>query len=136
LREVFLWGTLVSPLPSSRLAAKLGPVRIFGIGILGAGVLAVVVPFGTWFSSYHINIRFVQGLFTVSTFLSITTKQMSFRTVHQFIPVVCINNNNKKNNNVVTSLKNERKNKFINKTFSVISLQYKEHFKEVKVKVM
>ncbi|PSN51173.1 hypothetical protein C0J52_06075 [Blattella germanica] len=46
LREVFLWGTLIAPLPSSRLAAKAGPVRVFGIGVLGAGALAVLVPFG------------------------------------------------------------------------------------------
>ncbi|KAJ9577118.1 hypothetical protein L9F63_006326, partial [Diploptera punctata] len=67
LREVFLWGTLFAPLPSSKLAAILGPVRVFGIGILGAGVLAVLVPLGTWFSHYHIAIRFAQGLFTGST---------------------------------------------------------------------
>jgi len=67
LREMFLWGTLLSPLPSSRLAAKLGPVRIFGTGIFGAGALALFVPFGAWFSTYHITIRFIQGLFTVST---------------------------------------------------------------------
>ncbi|KAJ4438666.1 hypothetical protein ANN_14613 [Periplaneta americana] len=64
LREIFLWGTLFAPLPSSRLAAKAGPVRVFGIGVLGAGALAVLVPFGAWFSSYHIAIRFAQGLFT------------------------------------------------------------------------
>lgn len=64
---MFLWGTLLAPLPSSRLAAKLGPVRIFGTGIVGAGALAVLVPFGAWFSTYHIAIRFIQGLFTVST---------------------------------------------------------------------
>ncbi|XP_069705335.1 uncharacterized transporter slc-17.2-like isoform X2 [Periplaneta americana] len=67
LREIFLWGTLFAPLPSSRLAAKAGPVRVFGIGVLGAGALAVLVPFGAWFSSYHIAIRFAQGLFTGST---------------------------------------------------------------------
>ena len=64
---MFLWGTLLAPLPSSRLAAKLGPVRIFGTGIFGAGALAVLVPFGAWFSTYHITVRFIQGLFAVST---------------------------------------------------------------------
>jgi MFS family permease len=71
---MFLWGTLLAPLPSSRLAAKLGPVRIFGTGILGAGALAVLVPFGAWFSTYHIAIRFIQGLFTVSTVSLRSTK--------------------------------------------------------------
>ena len=59
----------MAPLPSSTLAAKLGPVRVFGIGILGAGALAVLVPLGAWFSHYHIAIRFVQGIFTVSEIL-------------------------------------------------------------------
>jgi MFS family permease len=81
---MFLWGTVFSPLPSSRLTAKVGPVRIFGIGILGAGALAVFVPFGTWFSSYHITIRFVQGLFTVST-VSLLKGKKVYLTVVRFL---------------------------------------------------
>ena len=75
---MFLWGTLLAPLPSSRLAAKLGPVRIFGTGIFGAGALAVLVPFGAWFSTYHITIRFIQGLFAVSTSYLTSTKNAHY----------------------------------------------------------
>jgi hypothetical protein len=58
----------------------MGPVRIFGTGIFGAGALALLVPFGAWFSSYHVTIRFIQGLFTVST-SSLRSKKMPITTV-------------------------------------------------------
>jgi MFS family permease len=69
---------LLAPLPSSHLAAKLGPVRIFGTGIFGAGALALLVPFGAWFSTYHVTIRFIQGLFTVSTSSLRSTKSAHY----------------------------------------------------------
>ncbi|CAG2067959.1 unnamed protein product, partial [Timema podura] len=65
LREIFLWGTFISPLPSSRLAARIGPKKIIGPALLADGLLLLLVPLA-WFTPYHVAIRFVQGVFTVS----------------------------------------------------------------------
>nr|CAD7402346.1 unnamed protein product [Timema poppensis] len=66
LREIFLWGTFISPLPSSRLAARIGPKRIIGPALLADGLLLLLVPLA-WFTPYHVAIRFVQGVFTGAT---------------------------------------------------------------------
>lgn len=64
LREAFLWGTLVSPLAASRIAARVGAERLFGVGVLGTGLFAVMVP-ASWLTPYHVAIRIVQGIFMV-----------------------------------------------------------------------
>lgn len=66
LREAFLWGTLVSPLAASRIAARVGAERLFGVGVLGTGLFAVMVP-ASWLTPYHVAIRIVQGIFMVIT---------------------------------------------------------------------
>lgn len=65
LREAFLWGTLVSPLAASRIAARVGAERLFGVGVLGTGLFAVMVP-ASWLTPYHVAIRIVQGIFMVT----------------------------------------------------------------------
>lgn len=64
LRQAFMWGTLVSPLAASRIAARVGAERLFGVSVLGCGVVAVMVPAG-WLTAFHVVIRFVQGVFMV-----------------------------------------------------------------------
>ncbi|CAH0553795.1 unnamed protein product [Brassicogethes aeneus] len=66
LRQAFMWGTLVSPLAASRIAARVGAERLFGAGVLGTGVVAVMVP-ASWLSACHVGIRFVQGIFMGAT---------------------------------------------------------------------
>lgn len=72
LREAFMWGTLVSPLAASRIAARVGAERLYGAGVLGACVVAVMVP-AAWLTSYHVAIRIVQGIFMVSPSGNIST---------------------------------------------------------------
>ncbi|XP_045468044.1 sialin-like [Harmonia axyridis] len=62
LREAFMWGTLVSPLAASRIAARVGAERLFGVGVLGAGLIAVMVP-ASWLTPCHVIIRIIQGIF-------------------------------------------------------------------------
>lgn len=64
LRQAFMWGTLVSPLAASRVAARVGAERLFGVSVLGTGVVAVMVP-ASWLTAFHVVIRFVQGIFMV-----------------------------------------------------------------------
>ncbi|GJQ69609.1 hypothetical protein Trydic_g6702 [Trypoxylus dichotomus] len=66
LREAFMWGTLISPLAASRIAARVGAERLFGASVLGAGVSAVMVP-AAWLTPYHVAIRIVQGIFMGAT---------------------------------------------------------------------
>ncbi|KAJ8970462.1 hypothetical protein NQ314_001214 [Rhamnusium bicolor] len=66
LRQAFMWGTLVSPLAASRIAARVGAERLFGAGVLGAGVVAIMVP-AAWLTACHVGIRFVQGIFMGAT---------------------------------------------------------------------
>ncbi|XP_066994039.2 sialin [Anabrus simplex] len=66
MREAFLWGSFLSPLPASFLAAKIGPKRVMGGGILGAGALVAFVPFA-WFTAYHMLIRVAQGILIGAT---------------------------------------------------------------------
>ncbi|GLV43628.1 uncharacterized protein CBL_07045 [Carabus blaptoides fortunei] len=61
LREAFMWGTLVSPLAASRIAARAGAESLFGFSVLGAGILALLVP-AAWLSPYHVALRIVQGM--------------------------------------------------------------------------
>ncbi|XP_065157399.1 sialin-like [Atheta coriaria] len=62
LREAYMWGTLISPLAASRIAARVGAERLFGAGVLGAGVSALLVP-AAWLTPYHVAIRILQGVF-------------------------------------------------------------------------
>ncbi|CAH1175771.1 unnamed protein product [Phaedon cochleariae] len=66
LRQAFMWGTLVSPLAASRIAARVGAERLFGAGVLGSGVVAMMVP-ATWLTAFHVVIRFFQGVFMGAT---------------------------------------------------------------------
>lgn len=66
LREAFMWGTLISPLPASRIAARVGAERLFGAGVLGAGAASIMVP-ASWLTPCHVFIRFVQGVFMGAT---------------------------------------------------------------------
>ncbi|XP_028127894.1 sialin-like [Diabrotica virgifera virgifera] len=66
LREAFMWGTLMSPLAGSRVAARVGAERLFGVGVLGAGVPAIMVP-ASWLTGYHVFIRIIQGVFMGAT---------------------------------------------------------------------
>ncbi|KAJ8962181.1 hypothetical protein NQ318_018142 [Aromia moschata] len=66
LRQAFMWGTLVSPLAASRIAARVGAERLFGAGVLGAGVVAIMVP-ASWLTAGHVCIRIVQGIFMGAT---------------------------------------------------------------------
>ncbi|KAK5649238.1 hypothetical protein RI129_000267 [Pyrocoelia pectoralis] len=66
LREAFMWGTLISPLAASRIAARVGAERLFGAGVLGTSCAAVMVP-AAWLTPYHVGIRIVQGIFTGAT---------------------------------------------------------------------
>ncbi|XP_063243181.1 sialin-like [Bacillus rossius redtenbacheri] len=66
LREVFLWGSCIAPLPASRLAARVGPRLTFGVATLANGLLLGFVPLA-WFTPYHTVIRFLQGIFTGSS---------------------------------------------------------------------
>lgn len=66
LREAYMWGTLVSPLAASRIAARVGAERLLGISVLSTGVLAVMVP-AAWLTPYHTIIRFFQGVFLGAT---------------------------------------------------------------------
>lgn len=60
-----MWGTLVSPLAASRIAARVGAERLFGVGVLGTGLFAVMVP-ASWLTPYHVAIRIIQGIFMVT----------------------------------------------------------------------
>lgn len=62
LKRSYLFGTLVSPLPASRLVANIGPKRVFGYALLGAGAATLLAP-AAWLSPAHMVIRFSQGLF-------------------------------------------------------------------------
>lgn len=64
LREAFLWGTLISPLGASRIAARVGAERLYGAGVLGTCVAAIMVP-AAWLTPYHVAIRIIQGIFMV-----------------------------------------------------------------------
>lgn len=64
LREAFMWGTFISPLAASRIAARVGAERLFGAGVFGAGVVTVMVP-AAWLTPYHVAIRIIQGIFMV-----------------------------------------------------------------------
>lgn len=64
LRQAFMWGTLISPLAASRIAARVGAERLFGVSVLGTGVVAVMVP-ASWLTPFHVIIRVVQGVFMV-----------------------------------------------------------------------
>ncbi|XP_076267942.1 sialin-like isoform X1 [Rhynchophorus ferrugineus] len=66
LRQAFMWGTLMSPLAASRIAARVGAERLYGVGVLGTGVVAVLVP-ASWLTAGHVSIRFVQGIFMGAT---------------------------------------------------------------------
>ncbi|KAG5865857.1 hypothetical protein JTB14_033024 [Gonioctena quinquepunctata] len=66
LRQAFMWGTLVSPLAASRIAARVGAERLFGAGVFGAGIVAVLVP-AAWLTACHVIIRFIQGIFMGAT---------------------------------------------------------------------
>lgn len=61
LREAFMWGTLVSPLAASRIAARAGAETLFGYGVLGSGIVALLVP-AAWLSPYHVALRIIQGM--------------------------------------------------------------------------
>ncbi|XP_015840882.1 sialin [Tribolium castaneum] len=67
LRQAFMWGSLVSPLAASRVAARVGAERLFGAGVLGTGVVAIMVP-ASWLTPSHVAIRIVQGIFVGATF--------------------------------------------------------------------
>lgn len=77
LRQAFMWGTLVSPLAASRIAARVGAERLFGAGVLGAGIVAVMVP-AAWLTACHVGIRFVQGIFMVNLAYLIFNTQYTF----------------------------------------------------------
>jgi hypothetical protein len=64
LRQAFMWGSLVSPLGASRVAARVGAERLFGAGVLGTGVVAIMVP-AAWLTPSHVAIRIIQGIFVV-----------------------------------------------------------------------
>lgn len=66
LRQSFMWGTLVSPLAASRIAARVGAERLFGAGVVGAGFIAIMVP-AAWLTACHVAIRFIQGIFMVKS---------------------------------------------------------------------
>ncbi|ENN76129.1 hypothetical protein D910_04909 [Dendroctonus ponderosae] len=66
LRQAFMWGTLVSPLAASRIAARVGAERLYGVGVLGTGVVAVLVP-ASWLTAGHVCVRIVQGIFMGAT---------------------------------------------------------------------
>ncbi|XP_050308840.1 sialin-like [Anthonomus grandis grandis] len=66
LRQAFIWGTLVSPLAASRIAARVGAERLYGVGVLGTGVVAVLVP-ASWLTAGHVCVRIVQGIFMGAT---------------------------------------------------------------------
>lgn len=61
LREAFMWGTLVSPLGASRIAARSGAESLFGFAVLGTGLVAILVP-AAWLSPYHVALRILQGM--------------------------------------------------------------------------
>lgn len=61
-----MWGTFISPLAASRIAARVGAERLFGAGVFGAGVAAVMVP-AAWLTPYHVAIRIIQGIFMGAT---------------------------------------------------------------------
>lgn len=61
LREAFMWGTLVSPLAASRIAARSGAESLFGYAVLGTGLVAILVP-AAWLSPYHVALRILQGI--------------------------------------------------------------------------
>jgi ACS family sodium-dependent inorganic phosphate cotransporter len=67
LRQAFMWGSLVSPLGASRVAARVGAERLFGAGVLGTGVVAIMVP-AAWLTPSHVAIRIIQGIFVGATF--------------------------------------------------------------------
>ncbi|KAJ8974732.1 hypothetical protein NQ317_010610 [Molorchus minor] len=58
MRQAFMWGT--------RIAARVGAERLFGVSVLGAGVVAVMVP-AAWLTACHVGIRFIQGIFMGAT---------------------------------------------------------------------
>lgn len=62
LKRSYLFGTLASPLPASRLVANIGPKRVFGYALLGMGAATLLAP-AAWLSPAHMVIRFSQGLF-------------------------------------------------------------------------
>lgn len=64
LRQAFMWGSLVSPLIASRVAARVGAERLFGASVLGTGAVAIMVP-AAWLTPCHVAIRFIQGIFVV-----------------------------------------------------------------------
>ncbi|XP_057653518.1 sialin-like [Diorhabda carinulata] len=66
LRQAFMWGTLISPLAASRVAARVGAEKLFGAGVLGAGIPSIMVP-ASWLTAYHVFIRFIQGVFMGAT---------------------------------------------------------------------
>lgn len=74
LRQAFMWGTLVSPLAASRIAARVGAERLYGVSVLGTGVVAVLVP-ASWLTAGHVCVRIVQGIFMVISFLILLTKK-------------------------------------------------------------
>lgn len=65
LREAFLWGAMLSPLPGFLLAQRVGAKRLFGAGVLAAGTLSLLVP-AAWGSVAHVLLRAAQGAATVS----------------------------------------------------------------------
>lgn len=83
LREAFMWGTLISPLAASRIAARVGAERLFGVGVLGAGVIAVMVP-ASWLTPCHVIIRIIQGMFMVCCVSFNRSKQNSSRVCLNF----------------------------------------------------
>lgn len=65
LQEAFIWGTLVTPIPGSRLAVNIGPKKQFGWATLGASLCSLLVP-AAWNTPAHVMLRVIQGMLMVS----------------------------------------------------------------------
>lgn len=89
LREAFMWGTLVSPLAASRIAARAGAESLFGFGVLGAGVVALLVP-AAWLSPYHVALRIVQGMCMVKMLLIILGLEIFIPQYTNITSVTCL----------------------------------------------